>query len=53
MGMAIEGVDIAVLYPTAGLSLIARNNLDPQLSLALGQAYNNWMHEFRATAPSG
>ena len=32
MGMAIEGVDIAVLYPTTGLSLIARNNLDPQLS---------------------
>src|SRR6185436_3465935 len=25
MGMAIEGVDIAVLYPTLGLSLIARD----------------------------
>ncbi|MGH8639613.1 MAG: hypothetical protein ACREUZ_20965, partial [Burkholderiales bacterium] len=30
MGMAIEGIDIAVLYPTAGLSLIARDNMDPQ-----------------------
>jgi hypothetical protein len=29
MGMAMEGVDIAVLYPTTGLSLIARDNLDP------------------------
>src|SRR5438094_7216465 len=45
MGMAMEGVDIAVLYPTTGLSLIARNNLDPQLSLALCRAYNNWIHE--------
>ena len=51
MGMAIEGIDIAVLYPTAGLSLIARNNLDPQLSLALSQAYNNWMHEFASYSP--
>jgi len=46
MGMAMEGVDIAVLYPTTGLSLIARDGLDPQLSLALCQAYNNWIHEF-------
>ena len=51
MGMAIEGVDIAVLYPTTGLSLIARNNLDPQLSLALCQAYNNWIHEFSSYSP--
>ena len=44
IGMAMEGVDIAVLYPTSGLSLIARDNLDPHLSLALCQAYNNWIH---------
>ena len=29
MGMEIEGVDIAVLFPTTGLSLIARDNMDP------------------------
>jgi predicted TIM-barrel fold metal-dependent hydrolase len=51
MGMAIEGIDIAVLYPTAGLSLLARDNMDPQLSLALAQAYNNWMHEFVSYSP--
>ena len=51
MGMAIEGIDIAVLYPTAGLSLIARDNLDPRLSLALCQAYNNWIHEFTSYSP--
>src|SRR5215468_751947 len=34
VGMEMEGVDIAVLFPTTGLSLIARDNLDPHLSLA-------------------
>ncbi len=46
MGMDMEGVDIAVLYPTTGLSLIARDNLDPRLSLAVCEAYNNWIHDF-------
>src|SRR5262249_44184850 len=52
MGMQMEGVDIAVLYPTAGLALIARDNLDPRLSLALCQAYNNWIHEFCQYSPA-
>jgi uncharacterized protein len=51
MGMVMEGVDIAVLYPTTGLSLIARNGLDPRLSLALCQAYNDWIHEFTRYSP--
>ncbi len=51
MGMDLEGVDIAVLYPTTGLSLIARNNLDPLLSQAICQAYNNWIHEFCQYSP--
>jgi len=51
MGMKMEGVDIAVLYPTAGLALIGRNNLDPALSLAICQAYNNWIHEFCQFSP--
>jgi len=38
MGMELEGVDIAVLYPTSGLALIARDNMDPRLSLAICQA---------------
>ena len=51
MAMAIEGVDIAVLYPTVGLSTIARDGLDPQLSLAICQAHNNWIHEFCQYSP--
>ncbi|MBT4703239.1 MAG: amidohydrolase [Rhodospirillaceae bacterium] len=51
MGMQLEGIDIAVLYPTMGLSLIARDNLDPQLSAALCRAYNNWIYEFCQFSP--
>jgi uncharacterized protein len=52
MGMEIEGIDIGVLFPTTGLSLIARDHLDPQLSLALCQAYNNWIHDFCQYSPA-
>src|SRR4029453_1064632 len=51
MGMEMEGVDIAVNYPTAGLALLGRDNMDPQMSLAICQAYNNWIHEFCSYRP--
>jgi uncharacterized protein len=51
MGMQMEGVDIAVLFPTAGLSLLGRDNMDPQVSLALCQAYNNWISDFCSYSP--
>jgi predicted TIM-barrel fold metal-dependent hydrolase len=51
MGMEMEGVDIAVLFPTNGLSLIARDGLDPWLSLAICEAYNNWIAEFCSHSP--
>ena len=51
MGMEEEGVDIAVLYPTMGLGLLGRHDIDPRLSLALCQAYNNWIHEFCSYSP--
>ena len=35
MGMAVEGIDIAVLFPTIGLSFMARDNMDPQFSAAI------------------
>jgi len=51
MGMEIEGIDIAVLFPTHSLGLLARDNMDPNLSLALCEAYNNWLHEFCSYSP--
>ena len=52
MAMHMEGIDIAVLFPTGGLSLLSRNGMDPRLSLALSQAYNNWIHEFCQYSPN-
>jgi predicted TIM-barrel fold metal-dependent hydrolase len=40
-----------VLYPTTGLSLLGRNGLDPRLSHAICQAYNNWISEFCQYSP--
>ena len=51
IGMEMEGVDIAVLFPTMGLSLIARDGMDPRLSLALCEAYNNWIYDFCQHSP--
>ena len=51
MGMEMEGIDIAVLFPSTCLSIIARDNMDPHLSLAICQAYNNWIHDFCQFSP--
>ena len=51
MGMRLEGIDIAVLFPTAGLSFLARDNIDPQLSNAICRAYNDWLHDFCQHSP--
>ena len=51
MGMEMEGVDIAVLFPTMGLGLIARDGMDPFLSEALCRAYNDWIHDFCQHSP--
>jgi predicted TIM-barrel fold metal-dependent hydrolase len=51
MAFDMEGIDIAVLFPTGGLNVLGRDGLDPQMSLALSQAYNNWIHDFCAHSP--
>jgi len=47
--MDAEGIDIAVLFPTAGLAI--GNVRDPDLARALATAYNGWLAEFCAVAP--
>ena len=49
--MEMEGVDVAVLFPTMGLGLIARDGMDPFLSEALCRAYNDWIHDFCQYSP--
>ena len=51
MGMELEGIDIAVLFPTVGLSSLARDNMDPQLSAAICRAYNDWLHDYCQHSP--
>jgi hypothetical protein len=41
-----EGVDISVLFPTLGLYIMWRDNLDPELSAAICRAYNTWLTDY-------
>jgi predicted TIM-barrel fold metal-dependent hydrolase len=49
--MDIEGLDMAVLFPTRGLATLAEPDMDQELSAALSRAYNDWMYDFCAPAP--
>jgi predicted TIM-barrel fold metal-dependent hydrolase len=51
MGMEMEGIDIAVLFPTVGLSFLARDDMDPKFSAAICRAYNYWLHNFCQHSP--
>ena len=44
--MDIEGIDVAVLYPTRGLQVLAEPNMEPQFAAALARAYNDWLCDF-------
>ncbi|MDE3078165.1 MAG: amidohydrolase family protein, partial [Chloroflexota bacterium] len=46
---AVEGIDVQVIYPTGGLFLSRVREHD--LSLALAQTYNDWMHEWCSADP--
>ena len=41
-----EGVDVSVLFPTLGLYIMWRSNLDPQLRAAICRAYNSWLADY-------
>ena len=41
-----EGLDVAILYPSRGLFVLAVDGLDPELAAAIAKAYNDWMHDF-------
>ena len=42
----IAGVDAEVLYPTPRVYQTTTANNDPEMHLALVQAYNDWLHEY-------
>ena len=44
--MDIEGIDLAVLYPTRGLRALVVDDMQPDFAAAIARAYNNWLYDF-------
>lgn len=49
--MDIEGIDLAVLYPTRGLRALVVEDMDAEFAAAMARAYNNWLYDFCAKNP--
>jgi predicted TIM-barrel fold metal-dependent hydrolase len=47
-----EGVDVQILYPTAGAQLLGREFRDVDLLAACCRAYNDWSGEYCSAAPA-
>ena len=41
-----EGLDLAVLYPTSGMYITAKNGMDPRFAEAACRAYNDWLFDY-------
>jgi predicted TIM-barrel fold metal-dependent hydrolase len=50
--MDVEGIDVAVLFPTRALSALTHPERDPRFAAALARAYNDWLHDFCQTDPA-
>ena len=50
--MDVEGLDVAVMFPSRGLQTLVEPNMAPRLSAALARAYNNWLYDFCQADPS-
>jgi predicted TIM-barrel fold metal-dependent hydrolase len=50
--MDVEGIDVAVLFPTRGLSVLTHPDRDPRFAAALARAYNDWLHDFCQADPN-
>jgi len=46
-----EGLDVAVMYPSIGLGIMMREEINPKLAAAVARAYNNWLYDFCQTDP--
>jgi len=44
--MDVEGIDVAVLFPTRGLSVLTRPDMDSRFAAAIARAYNDWLYDF-------
>lgn len=46
-----EGLDVAALYPSIGLGIMMREEIDSRLAAAIARAYNNWLYDFCQADP--
>ncbi len=44
--MDVEGLDVAVLFPSRGLSVLTVPDLEPRFAAAIARAYNDWLYDF-------
>jgi len=49
--MDAEGIDVAVLFPSAGLCIPGQEYDDDGFAMALARAYNNWLADFCQYCP--
>jgi uncharacterized protein len=50
--MDMEGLDVAVLYPTSALSVLCAPEIDSPFAAAICRAYNNWLYDFCQADPA-
>src|SRR5262249_13690473 len=50
--MDVEGIDVAVLFPSRGLSVLTYPDRDPRFAAAIARAYNDWMFDFCQVDPA-
>ena len=41
-----EGLDLAILFPTAGMYATAFTHMDARFAAAVCRAYNDWLHDY-------
>ncbi len=49
--MDVEGIDVAVLYPTRGLRALVVPNMEADFAAAIARAYNDWLYDFCKKQP--
>ncbi len=50
--MEVEGIDVATLFPTRGLSVLLHPDMAPRFAAAIARAYNSWLADFCSADPS-
>ena len=46
LAMDKEGLDLAILFPTAAMYVTAFTKMDPRFAAAACRAYNDWLHDY-------